>query len=141
MDLIGPILTKICRLCLIDKPRTDFYKHPSTKDRLRSECTECWNKLSLKYHASNLEAVLHKQRVRHFKNNYNLSLEDLERMKLQQDYKCAICKRETELVVDHCHKLNSVRKLLCAQCNQGLGSFKDSPTVLREAANYLELHI
>lgn len=140
MDLLGLIPTKVCRLCKSDKPVSEFYRHKDTKDRLRSECKNCWVKASLIYRENNLTGLLHKQRIRHFKNNYGLSLEDLERMKLQQNNKCAICNLETKLVVDHCHRKNFVRKLLCDKCNQGLGSFRDDSRLLREAANYVESH-
>jgi hypothetical protein len=48
------------------------------------------------------------------------------------------------LSADHCHKIQEqtgetvVRGLLCGQCNAGLGRFKDSPEILRKAAQYLE---
>lgn len=63
-----------------------------------------------------------------------------------QDGRCAICRKsETELgrslSVDHWHTGDKrVRQLLCAECNRGLGVFKDNPDLLREAAAYLERH-
>ena len=47
-------------------------------------------------------------------------------------------RRITELCVDHLHGTSLVRGLLCHGCNSGLGFFRDSPTLLRLAAEYLE---
>ena len=63
-----------------------------------------------------------------------------------QGHACAICKTPhidengKRLFIDHNHAIGqqAVRGLLCGPCNMGLGSFKDSPTVLRAAAAYLE---
>lgn len=61
---------------------------------------------------------------------------------------CAICKapegeitRNRRLHLDHCHVSNKVRGLLCAKCNQGLGSFKDNRLLLQEASDYLAKHV
>lgn len=40
--------------------------------------------------------------------------------------------------VDHEHASGKVRGLVCPACNVGLGYFKDSPSTLRKAAEYLE---
>lgn len=62
--------------------------------------------------------------------------------------KCAICKKEetrkarndnvARLCIDHCHKTNIVRGLLCHDCNTGIGKFKDSKELLSNAIKYLE---
>jgi len=53
---------------------------------------------------------------------------------------CAICKKETNLVVDHDHKTGKVRDMLCNHCNRGLGHFMDDPILLKAAAEYLKNH-
>jgi hypothetical protein len=56
---------------------------------------------------------------------------------------CAICGASPDaeqygvLAVDHCHTTGKVRGLLCANCNNGLGRFKDNPEALEAAAAYL----
>ena len=57
----------------------------------------------------------------------------------KQEGKCAICgsKDEKHLCVDHSHENGKIRKLLCENCNKGLGYFRDNPLVLENAINYL----
>ena len=40
--------------------------------------------------------------------------------------------------MDHNHMTNEPRGILCANCNTALGLFKDSPSVLRKAEEYLK---
>lgn len=42
--------------------------------------------------------------------------------------------------IDHNHTTGETRDLLCNQCNSALGLFRDSPSLLRSAATYLESH-
>jgi hypothetical protein len=70
--------------------------------------------------------------------NYGISLEDYTEMVADQEGRCLICSEPTDkLVVDHDHKTNEVRGLLCSACNTGLGHFKDSTDRLRSAIDYL----
>ena len=52
---------------------------------------------------------------------------------------CEICLFSHEkLCIDHDHKTNRVRGLLCAHCNQGIGHFRDNIKTLESAIAYLE---
>jgi len=55
----------------------------------------------------------------------------------QNGARCAIC-RDAATVVDHCHTSGTVRGFLCQLCNKSLGAMRDSPKILRAAADYLE---
>lgn len=74
---------------------------------------------------------------------FGISLEVFRNLMELQDGRCAICKHADLTdpnffpVVDHCHATGVVRGLLCLNCNQGLGKFKDDPTLLSAAINYL----
>jgi len=37
------VSSKTCNVCGIEKPITEFYKHPTTKDGYKSKCKICYN--------------------------------------------------------------------------------------------------
>jgi hypothetical protein len=55
------------------------------------------------------------------RRKYGISLLDFNKMAKAQNDKCWICQRRKKLGVDHCHKTNRVRKLLCVYCNGVVG--------------------
>jgi len=80
---------------------------------------------------------------------YGLTAEQYDAMLVAQDGVCALCGNPpkpggafaaSRLHVDHDHETGRVRALLCLNCNRGLGSFVDSPRLLRLAADYLDHH-
>jgi hypothetical protein len=54
-----------------------------------------------------------------------------------QDGRCAICKLEKKLYLDHDHQTDEPRGMLCSSCNTALGKFRDDPIILMSAINYL----
>lgn len=77
----------------------------------------------------------------YLKRSFGIDIDEYMALLESQNGKCAICGGEDEwfnLAVDHCHDKKHVRGLLCSQCNRGLGLFRDSPDLLRKAAEYLE---
>lgn len=73
---------------------------------------------------------------------FGINIDDYNKMVIEQDFKCKICGDhqlflKRRLAVDHCHKTGKIRGLLCNACNTGLGKFKDDPTVLQSALNYI----
>lgn len=54
-----------------------------------------------------------------------------------QDGRCAICRREARLVLDHCHDTGIWRGLICGLCNTGLGMLSDNLETVERAAAYL----
>lgn len=71
------------------------------------------------------------------RKKYGLTLADVETLKKQQNGCCAICTKKTKLHVDHDHKSEEVRGLLCNRCNLALGLFDDDSDRLMIAATYL----
>ena len=54
---------------------------------------------------------------------------------------CKICEKppkpNTRLTIDHCHKTQVIRGLLCSNCNTALGLFKDNNKSMHKAISYL----
>lgn len=73
---------------------------------------------------------------------YGITADQWMQMFESQSGVCAICKKECasgkRLCVDHNHKTGEIRGLLCRRCNLAIGKFDDDPTIMREAALYLE---
>jgi hypothetical protein len=65
-------------------------------------------------------------------------ISDEELIELLKTESCTICGAKEKLVVDHCHKNNFVRGMLCNHCNRGLGHFRDDPMLLEFAQKYLQ---
>ena len=77
------------------------------------------------------------------KRKYNLSLEKYEEKLKEQNGNCAICKiHHSELrrsmAVDHCHKTNRIRSLLCDKCNIILGHSKEDMDLLKNIIKYIK---
>ncbi len=76
------------------------------------------------------------------RDKYNMSFDQYMRMFKKQKGKCLICgghnKKGATLYVDHNHKTDKVRGLLCRLCNFMLGFAKDNPDILRKCTAYLD---
>ena len=82
--------------------------------------------------------------TKNLKYRYGITTEEKKEKIKNQGSVCAICREQFKnglnTHVDHCHNTNKIRGILCANCNRGLGKFKDSPELLRFAALYIEYH-
>lgn len=72
------------------------------------------------------------------KRKYGITLNEYKQMVEKQAGRCTLCDRlSNSLHVDHCHKTNKIRGLLCGSCNRALGLFQDDPRVLEKAKEYV----
>ena len=113
---------KYCISCKIIKLKKAFSIERRNKDGRRTYCKSC---TAQKYFRGQLVNEV-----------------EFQEMMNQQKGVCAICGIDfgdlpKRACVDHDHKTNKVRGLLCTYCNSGLGHFKDSVKFLQRARHYL----
>lgn len=82
-------------------------------------------------------------RDRQLRSVYGITIDQWDEMFTQQGNRCATCRtpsttHKNGFVVDHCHRTNKVRGILCQPCNVALGNVRDNPDTLRALASYLE---
>jgi hypothetical protein len=166
---LGKEIMKTCSRCNTSKSTDDFENRKRSKDGKDTQCKACRKLLradptraskanartrawasadperalqcASQSYKKNRTARLHGRR----KYLYGLEPEHFEQMKQAQNNKCGICPATEpggrgNWHVDHNHETGAVRSLLCADCNTGLGKFKDSPALLIAAAQYVQHH-
>jgi hypothetical protein len=130
--------TKICTKCGIEKLSSEFYKDKQKATGYRPDCKTCNKAKCLEWARNNT----HRRKYYILKHGTGLTKVQYEEFLTEQNYKCAICDRDVSeitknLSVDHCHKTNLIRGLLCNKCNFGLGYFNDDSKLLNNALKYL----
>lgn len=136
---------KRCNQCKELKSLESFHLDKYARDGKYTICKQC----KREYQQKNIERDrswkkdYYKTNLTYFQEyrlqrKYGISFSTKIQMKMDQGYKCAICGEVVELVVDHNHKTGAVRNLLCHACNRMIGIAQESPSILRQAALYLE---
>ncbi len=146
---------KKCSRCKEIKDVSEFAFQNKKENKLVSACKECMNKSQREKRKENPEKFRRKDKESYYKNKerkikyareyrknnkektrnvnlkskYNISQEDYERMKIKQNFRCAICNEHEDnlkriLCVDHNHQTGKVRGLLCDTCNKFLGFYE-----------------
>lgn len=141
--------TKVCTMCGEEKPVSAYRSRGGAMCHLlKSRCNTCLYKEHRRWTEENPD------RVREYRTKDAWTLakrcarrgitpEQLVDTFERQECCCAICRNEIKLMdsaIDHNHETGEFRGVLCKQCNRALGMFQDSPTVLRNALEYLEAY-
>lgn len=119
----------------VKKINRRWYKANSEKARERSR----------KYYKRNPEEVKERNRKQCLKK-YGLSLKEYARIFRKQGGVCAICGEPEQqpkrkyLCVDHDHRTEKFRGLLCSECNLIVGIVEKNPLVLQKVTTYLSKH-
>ena len=150
MKALSPTTSKICSKCKTEKPVSEFRISKASKNGYCSWCIEC----ERAYRKEHSQAFPDSRKMAHRITRYGITNDEYSAILESQNNVCAICGQpETKthqsgrvlpLSIDHNHALGtgiqSVRGLLCNECNSGLGRFRDDPVLLVRAAEYLIKH-
>jgi hypothetical protein len=71
---------------------------------------------------------------------YNMTLNDYNRLLMEQDEKCKICGKYYDnrpLNIDHCHVTGRVRGLVCCRCNILIGFMENCKNIIPLVEKYL----
>lgn len=109
-------------------------------ERLLPYCNSCWPEVRDSFPSRTKEA----RRNQYVEWKFGLSPEEYNKRIELQLGGCAICKQpcnvRATLAVDHDHKTNVVRDLLCHRCNMVLGAVNDDELLLFDMMDYLKRH-
>lgn len=149
---------KTCARCQATKSLTAFYLDNRSKCGRASWCKVCVGVDHKARRARDPEGEKRRRQKWHQarlargsagnrKYLYGMKPGEYQQILQAQGGVCKIClKPETtilkghvmQLAVDHDHRLNVIRGLLCTRCNRALGGFKDDSDLLLRASNYLQ---
>ena len=139
LKTINGVLHKKCIECQQFKTLDNFYTNDRYTGGVSPLCRPC---TSIYYKRRNTKEKNKKDSLR---SKYNITIEQYQNQYDKQKGTCPICFNYHEvLCVDHDHKTNKFRGLICNSCNLALGYFKDNILNLKSAINYLEafeLHV
>jgi len=137
---------KECTKCKKTKPLNEFHTERSgpRTGKPTSWCKACSSEHSKKYYAENTEKAKEAHKKWASKNRYKIKLHKIKSTFGLEPHEyeampkvCVICGSTEKLCVDHSHRSGRIRGLLCQRCNRGLGDFRDDPTLLLRASDYL----
>ncbi len=121
----------------IEVRRRKYYQQ--NKKKMNAYC-----RMNYRKNSKRLSEGIRKARL---KREFGITGEIYDEMVRSQNNVCAICQQpETAMLkgkikrmaVDHCHKTNKVRGLLCQGCNQAIGYVKDDVRILAKMIDYLK---
>lgn len=135
--ILGEKLVRTCKVC--GKIKKDYtFPFEGNAEKLDHEvCKKCHKK---EQQIINIDIKTYKISEDR-KRKHGITNHDFKRMFKKQDGKCAICETQLNLLnchIDHDHKTNKVRGLLCPMCNTGFGMFYDNIDSLERAIKYIK---
>lgn len=147
-------MNKTCSKCKKELPLSKFWFQNKDTGQRMSACRDCGKNRCSWYRNNNRELLNEKRKKHYYKNQednilkarehrkkypektfatniktrFGLTIDEYNTMLKNQNGGCAICEMKhnhnRRFCIDHCHKTNTVRGLLCNGCNTGLGFYE-----------------
>jgi protein-arginine kinase activator protein McsA len=144
-----------CAVCKQKKTKISFHRDAKNKTGVSYACKQCAITRATKWYSINKNKrdktiAWTKHITKYWPTKTPEEAQSLYQDLLStQNFSCKIClapesfidpraKQIRRLAVDHCHKTNKVRGLLCNRCNKCIGQFDDSIILLQQAIIYLK---
>lgn len=136
----------VCNTCKQSKDLSEF-QFRIKRNKYETRCKRCTNDVRNKRRAFVKENFPEQlptySRETQIKHRYGITIDDFNKMLLEQDGKCAACKKiltdgPMGTHIDHCHTTKKVRGILCGHCNRALGYVHDDIEKLKALIDYLE---
>lgn len=134
---------------------TAFYWGQTKEEQLttaaqwRTKNRDDYNKKRLQWAKDNRSKRKKQSRESYLNRKFDITIDDVEQMLQAQNNQCAICgtpykkvidkkgREKMNFHIDHDHKTEKVRGILCHNCNVGIGHLKDDINLLNNAIEYL----
>ena len=142
------LATRACPRCNRPRPLNEFSKRKTKPGSYYSWCKAC----RATYGAARYEEQLERQKAysrKYYRKKqlakHGLTPNDYDEMLKAQDGSCAICGKTPEengkrLAIDHNHRTEEVRQLLCSRCNLVVGWLETDFETYEQARRYLQRH-
>lgn len=139
---------KKCSRCKEEKDLSLFNVDNHAKTGFRSHCKSCVRVYQIE-NRERYNAGQRRWRFNHKEQNkstwrkytYGITTDDYNNMLKSQDGKCAICRHAPlpgkELHIDHNHRTDRVRGLLCQKCNVYIGMIHENKETVKRMFSYL----
>ncbi len=135
-----------CKTCTNAEAKEWARNHPenvkASQRKRRAADAERFREKERAYYQKTKERRLELKKLERFRR-YGITYDAFFELLGGQDFACSICQETFEeadprnVHIDHCHDSSRVRGILCRNCNIGIGHLKESPDLLRRAADYL----
>ena len=126
-----------CKHCHNARSKSRRLLNPEKQKELDRAAYQKHKKHRVEYARMYRELYPDRTRATNLKTKYGITIEDYNAMLKSQKCRCLICGEHQDdlkkiLCVDHCHKTNRVRGLLCDNCNKFLGFYEKLGSKCRE---------